>query len=85
MRKIIFFSCLFLAFAVVAGNNFKHSLPPGKKPWTHEKFLADDGKFTFVIIPDRTGSERPGIFGEAIKKANMLQPDFIMTVGDLIH
>ena len=47
MRKIIFFSCLFLAFAVVAGNNFKHSLPPGKKPWTHEKFLADDGKFTF--------------------------------------
>ena len=86
MRKIMFLAgVLFALTAVAANKNFQHSLPAGKKPWTHENFIAGDGKFTFVIIPDRTGSERPGIFGEAIKKANMLQPDFIMTVGDLIQ
>lgn len=85
MPKIVFLLTVLLAVAASAGENFKHSLPAGKKPWTHEKFIAGEEKFSFVIIPDRTGSERPGVFEEAIKKANMLQPDFIITVGDLIQ
>ena len=85
MHKIFFLMFLLFTVAANAGENFKHSLPAGKKPWTHENFIAGDEKFTFVIIPDRTGSERPGVFEQAIKKANMLQPDFIMTVGDLIQ
>ena len=85
MRKILFSALLVAAVIVNAGENFKHALPAGKKPWTHEKFNASRDKFTFVIIPDRTGSERPGVFEEAIKKANMFNPDFIVTVGDLIQ
>ncbi len=85
MRKIAFLLIMLFAAAVYAGTDFQHSLPAGKKPWTHENFIAGDKKFTFVIIPDRTGNERPGVFEQALKKANMLQPDFIMTVGDLIQ
>ena len=85
MRKILLAVFSLLALSVAANEVFKHSLPAGKKPWTHEKFLNDSGKFTFVIIPDRTGNERPGVFADAVKKANMLQPDFIITVGDIIQ
>lgn len=85
MRKILIIFLFVPVFAVFAEQVFKHELPAGRKPWTHEKFLNGSRKFSFVVIPDRTGSERPGVFLEAIKKANMLQPDFIITVGDLIQ
>ena len=85
MYKYLFLLMASAAFVLGAGENFKHSLPDGKKPWTHENFIAGAEKFSFVILPDRTGSERPGVFEEAIKKANMLQPDFILTVGDNIQ
>lgn len=85
MFKTALFLFILFSAAVNGAEHFKHDLPAGKKPWTHENFNADDGKFTFAIIPDRTGSERPGIFEQAVKKANMLQPDFIMSVGDLIQ
>ena len=85
MFRILLFLSVFAFAAVNGAEHFKHTLPAGKKPWTHENFIADSGKFSFAIIPDRTGSERKGVFEEAVKKANMLQPDFIMSVGDLIQ
>ena len=85
MSKVLFLIFSLLVFAAAAGEVFKHSLPEGKKPWTHENFLDGEEKFSFVIIPDRTGNARPGVFEDAVKKANMLQPEFIMTVGDLIQ
>ena len=85
MRNIFILMFMCLAMFAYSQENFKHTLGPGKKPWTHEKFNSSKNKFSFAIIPDRTGSERQGIFEQAIKKANMLQPDFIMTVGDLIQ
>ena len=85
MRKTLFILIAVAAVSLSGKDVFRHNLTGSKKPWTHENFLNHDGKFSFVIIPDRTGSERPGVFQEAIKKANMFQPDFIMTVGDLIQ
>ena len=86
MKKTIFAVATIVATAVVMAAEpvFTHNVTSEKKPWTHENFLNDPDEFSFVIIPDRTGGERRGIFPEAIKKANMLRPEFIMTVGDLI-
>lgn len=39
----------------------------------------------FVVLGDRTGGHRPGVFGDAVAKANEQEPDFILTVGDLIE
>ena len=36
------------------------------------------------MIADRTGGMRPGIFKKAVEKINKLQPEFVVSVGDLI-
>ena len=45
----------------------------------------DDNSFTFVVISDRTGRHLEGAWATAIEKVNLLQPDFVITVGDLIE
>ncbi|MEN8193808.1 MAG: DUF4434 domain-containing protein, partial [Bacteroidota bacterium] len=54
-------------------------------PWTNLKFNDSKDKLQFIILPDRTGNERSGIFEDAIKKINLLQPEFVVSVGDLIE
>ena len=56
-----------------------------KHPWTNKPFNNNAANFQFAIIPDRTGRVRPGIFESAIGKINLLQPEFAITVGDLIE
>ncbi len=45
----------------------------------------DPKAFRFAIVADRTGGARPGVFEEAIRKLNLLQPEFVMSVGDMIQ
>ena len=54
-------------------------------PWTGlaANDAADD--FHFVIVSDRTGGARPGVFESAIPKVNLLEPAFVVSVGDLIE
>lgn len=56
-----------------------------QKPWTHLKFNDNPNNFQFVIVTDRTGGARPGIFEDGVRKINLLQPEFVMSVGDLIQ
>ena len=53
-------------------------------PWTHlaANDAADD--FHFVIVGDRAGGPRPGVFESAIRKVSLLEPAFVLSVGDLI-
>ena len=53
-------------------------------PWTG--LAANDAAtdFHFVIVGDRTRGARPGVFEAAISKANLLEPAFVVSVGDLI-
>ena len=66
------------------GIHFKHSVPTEKKPWTDKPFLNDPRNFQFALVSDRTGGVRAGIFPTAVKKLNELQPEFVISVGDLI-
>lgn len=54
-------------------------------PWTHLQFANDPEQFQFLIVADRTGGHRPGVFPEALRKAELLHPEFVMSVGDLIE
>ncbi|MBL7874334.1 MAG: metallophosphoesterase [Cyclobacteriaceae bacterium] len=77
---------IFIFFSVLScteKKDFKHELAEGRKPWLHENFDGED-KFTFGIITDLNGGEREGIFEVAIEQLNLLRPEFILTVGDLI-
>ncbi len=56
------------------------------KPWTHENFNGAAEEFQFVIIGDRTGgANAEGTFNLAMSQINLLQPEFVINVGDLIE
>lgn len=57
---------------------------PQANPWTHLKLNNDPGNFQFVIVADRTGGRRAGVFVDAVRKINLLQPEFVICIGDLI-
>jgi UDP-2,3-diacylglucosamine pyrophosphatase LpxH len=50
-----------------------HSLPPGPAP------------LRFAVIGDHTGLGRPGVFDAAMRQISWIQPDFVLSVGDLIE
>ena len=57
---------------------------PTANPWTHLHAHNDPDAFQFAIVSDRHGGGRPGIYEDAVGKLNLLQPEFVMCVGDLI-
>ena len=55
-------------------------------PWTSDGFKSDPDEFHFAVIGDRTGgADRRGIFERAMDQLNLLQPEFVINVGDLIE
>lgn len=86
MRLIAVF-CALLLFAQLSAQNpgIEIDLPAGKKPYTSLEVNNDPGNFQFAIVTDRTGGHRPGVFKEGVDKLNLLQPEFVMSVGDLIE
>ena len=65
--------------------NLDIEIPEGPKPWTSLQLNNDSDQFQFAIVTDRTGGHRPGVFLDGIQKLNLLQPEFVMSVGDLIE
>lgn len=64
------------------------SLPPADlaTPWRGlNKLPRRPDEFTFVLLSDRTGGTRPGVFERAIDVTNLLRPDFALQVGDMIE
>jgi len=66
-------------------SNFESGVETEAKPWTHLDFRNDPDNFQFAIVSDRTGGPRQGVFEDAIEKLNWMQPEFVMSVGDLIQ
>jgi predicted phosphodiesterase len=64
---------------------FQHEITGTAAPWTHSAFDDETGKYTFALFSDLTGGEREGIFNVAIAQLNLLRPEFIVNVGDLIE
>ena len=64
---------------------FNHNIQAEQKPWNSESFEETEEDFTFGIIADLTGGERPGIFSVAVEQLNQLEPTFVLSVGDLIE
>ena len=73
-----------LSAVAACAAEFAHEHPEGARPWTGENFLDDPQEFHFAIIGDLTGGERHGVYAEAVDKLNLLRPEFVMSVGDLV-
>ncbi|MCA9266180.1 MAG: metallophosphoesterase [Planctomycetales bacterium] len=57
----------------------------GPKPWSDKPVLNDPERFQIAIMTDRTGGHRPGIWMKAVERVNLLRPEFVVSVGDLIE
>ena len=79
-------ACLFLltTTAAMAHADSAHKESGTPVPWTG-KIAREPKAFHFVVLPDRTGGEREGVYARVIERANLMQPDFIVSVGDLIE
>ena len=66
--------------------HYDRAAVPEAKPWTSENFKNDPDEFQFVIIGDRTGgANAQGTFEIAMDQINLLQPEFVINVGDVIE
>jgi hypothetical protein len=54
-------------------------------PVTHLRLNNDPQDFQFAIVSDRTGGHRARTFSRAVEQLNLLQPEFVVSVGDLIE
>ena len=57
----------------------------GKSPWSDKPVLNDPQRFQIAIMTDNTGGHRPGVWMHAVRNLNLLRPEFVMSVGDLIE
>lgn len=64
---------------------FVQNLATTNSPWSYEPTGKPGGHFTFAIIGDLTGGERAGVFEVAVEQINLLRPEFILSVGDLVE
>ncbi|MCI4648162.1 PA14 domain-containing protein [Phaeodactylibacter sp.] len=78
---LFLFCCNFMA----AQEDFHYKLSTDSLPWTDRAFDNAKEQFQFAVVSDRTGGHRAGVFGDAMQKLNLLHPEFVMSVGDLIE
>lgn len=91
MRRLIALLTGALALAACANlatkdpaASFEGAVAAPPQPWTGVDFDAAPGKFSFAVITDLNGAERAGVFDVAVAELNLLRPEFIISVGDLI-
>lgn len=85
LKALIFFCLFTIAFIDCQHQDFIHDVKTDQKPWSHERFHNNPDHFQFVIVSDRTGGHRPGVFPNAARKLNLLNPEFVISIGDLIE
>ncbi len=57
----------------------------GPAPWSAKPVLNDPDRFQIAIMTDRTGGHRPGVWMKGVNRLNLMRPEFVMSVGDLIE
>jgi hypothetical protein len=56
------------------------------KPWTDKEFGGGPDEFQFAVVGDRTGGANvQGTFALAMGQLNLLKPEFVINVGDIIE
>jgi Icc-related predicted phosphoesterase len=66
------------------GAVFTSDVDTNAKPWTNLAFHNAPENFRFAIVSDLHGAARPGVMEKAVASLNRLQPEFVVSMGDLI-
>ena len=81
----IFVSAIILVGCAGVEPDLKILTSDSANPWTHLNLYNNPDNFQFAIVADRTGGHRPGVFADAVEKLNLLKPEFVLSIGDLIE
>lgn len=85
MRPALAVLSLFaIACTRASAPSFRHEVAGPARPWTHERFDTSSASFSFAIVSDLNGGERPGVFDVAVAQLSLLRPELVLSVGDLI-
>ena len=60
-------------------------IDPDSRPYTRVDFKADPNEFHFAILSDNAGSGRPGVLAAGLRMINLLRPEFVVGLGDLVE
>ena len=88
-RVVFLFAAVLILSPCLYGQSnspvFQNDISSGPTPWTHKPFHNDPDNFQFAIVSDRTGYKRDGVFERAVQDLNLMQPEFVMCVGDQVE
>lgn len=76
--------CL-LALTLTTASALEIQAEVGANPWTNLTLNNNPENFQFAIVSARTGGQRRGGFEAALGKLNLLQPEFVISLGNLIE
>src|SRR5262245_53978445 len=94
MKRVLELGVAAAVLAAAVALSRSQNAPPGgglrvereaRNPWTHLRLNNDPGAFQFAVVSDRTGGHRAQVFSRAVERLNLLQPEFVLSVGDLIE
>jgi len=85
LRRGALFAFVIVLCAALRNTSADESPPGTPQPWTDPAAGGTGDRFHFAIVSDRTGGHRQGVFADAIRKVNLLDPDFVISVGDLVE
>lgn len=85
MTKLTLFLATLLTAVNLQAQELIHTLPAPPYPWTNKPPVYEAGAVRFAVFGDLTGSEREGVFKTAIAQLNLLRPELVINVGDLIQ
>lgn len=54
-------------------------------PWTYPPAPAGEGSFSFAVIGDLNSGERAHVLEVAAAQIQLLRPDFVLSIGDLVE
>lgn len=82
--KVIVFIIMVSSVVTFAQSSIKLN---GENAFVKREFIQNNEKFTFAILGDKTngGEFNWPIFDRAVEEINLLQPDFVIMIGDMIQ
>ncbi len=84
IRLLLLLLALAAACRPATQPDFQHEVAQAPYPWTSEPTGRNANDFTFAIIGDLHSGEREGVFNVAVAQLNLIRPDFVLSVGDLV-
>lgn len=87
--KLSYCPCVWLIFVfsllACSPKTFRHDMSNAHTPWSYEPKAQPGDRFSFAVIGDLNSGERAGVLEVAVEQINLLRPEFILSIGDLVE